>query len=598
MKNIIYIVVDSIFEECLGENKCGVSTTPFLDKFSQKCYVGKNFYSEAPFTEAALMATFSGQHTLSNGGYINKFEDTQMNLFKYYYEKGYDTYYNVFPNYWDMNKFPELTHPAYTSGPYFSTVGLYRLKYYSDRIKGGYQLCKEDYRNIEINLKLIIGALKVFFEDYLEEKSERFELIDEENFKEIDVQEQKRILDEELCKLCESPQEYVDNYFEKGEKHVLQTIAKVRQKRIYNSKIWYDYLNTEYADFLERAIEFERKCNNKNLNISFKYLLNKIGIFLKSKDLEDAKNIYRYLRNFYKITLKRNELRTFDENGELQKDLPSAKRTFRYYLQKLEQRQDENPFLVKIHVDDCHFHPIYFSYDIEEKDVVDKEMAILKEYLEKLDSRYEGSIAYDFSLLYMDHCIEEFISGLEKMDLLENTTIVITADHGYSYSKRYTRENFVNNFYRENYHIPMFIYDKDIVHQIDEGIHSSVDIIPSLINVTDGECSEARFEGESVFCNEQKKYVLSEYMGMGCPDFVSRNAFLGIRTEEFVVIYSVSINGDFKDGYIECLFDIKKDPEQYVNLRNHKSVVKKVEPLLEILKVRHSEIKESYQNLK
>ncbi len=97
--------------------------------------------------------------------------------------------------------------------------------------------------------------------------------------------------------------------------------------------------------------------------------------------------------------------------------------------------------------------------------------------------RYHGSLTSDLSLLYMDHCLEHLFYELKQRNILENTAIVITADHGFSYSYDPIRDRYVNTPHRENYHVPFLIYDESLTPEIRTGFYESKDVAPTLLDL-------------------------------------------------------------------------------------------------------------------
>ena len=111
-------------------------------------------------------------------------------------------------------------------------------------------------------------------------------------------------------------------------------------------------------------------------------------------------------------------------------------------------------------MDDAHYPESFFSTNYIDLNLLDKEFNHIKEYIKNLPSKFRGSLTSDLSLLYVDSCIEYLFKELNDRKLLDNTAIVITADHGFSYDYNPIRENYVNNVHVENYNTPFIIYDK------------------------------------------------------------------------------------------------------------------------------------------
>jgi arylsulfatase A-like enzyme len=117
----------------------------------------------------------------------------------------------------------------------------------------------------------------------------------------------------------------------------------------------------------------------------------------------------------------------------------------------------------------------------------------------------------------------------------------------------------------------------------------SKDVLPTLMDVLGLElCSD--FKGRSMLREEQERpYVISEYMGPGCPDMLRRKIWFSARDENYIVAYKVGVFEPFDNGELAEVFDLSKDPNQFYNI-NDKIDRSKIEYLLEPLKERHAEI--------
>ena len=86
-----------------------------------------------------------------------------------------------------------------------------------------------------------------------------------------------------------------------------------------------------------------------------------------------------------------------------------------------------------VHIDDAHYTENFFTYDTNDINVIDGDFKRIDNYLNNIQKDYKGSIAYDLSLMYCDNIIKNIFDFLESEKLLNNTSVVITADHCFSY---------------------------------------------------------------------------------------------------------------------------------------------------------------------
>ena len=89
---------------------------------------------------------------------------------------------------------------------------------------------------------------------------------------------------------------------------------------------------------------------------------------------------------------------------------------------------------------------------------------------------------------------------------------------------------------------------------------------------------------------EPRKYIISEYMGPGCPDMMKRQIWFSARDEKYIIGYKVGVYEDFDKGELAEVYDLTKDPKGYYNI-NDKIDRIKIEYLLNPLKKRHQEIR-------
>ena len=136
-KNTIFIVIDSLFYDKTLKGDYRNSPMPFLDKLRKEGFTCTNMYSEASYTEAALVSLLGGIDTLKKGGYLKKMygKETIMETFR---NNGYDTFCNcvqplVYPSY----SYQGLTYEYYNICYEFETLWSYRLEFYSKKYNSG-----------------------------------------------------------------------------------------------------------------------------------------------------------------------------------------------------------------------------------------------------------------------------------------------------------------------------------------------------------------------------------------------------------------------------------------------------------------------------
>lgn len=174
---------------------------------------------------------------------------------------------------------------------------------------------------------------------------------------------------------------------------------------------------------------------------------------------------------------------------------------------------------------------------------------------------------YYASITGVDDQIGRIIRSLKDKRLLENTIVIITADHGNCLGKH--DEISKNNIYEESLRIPFVIYWKGKIKPGIDGkfLGSMPDVYPTLLDLTGNSKSiPNNIDGKSYasyFLNKSGGTPTEQFiMGSIGSNSVSMNSgFRGIRTTDYKLAYQK--NGNAMKGY---LFDLKNDPFELHNI--------------------------------
>ena len=129
--NILFIVIDSVTNDILFNKENSSAIAPFLNKIRKKSISGDKMYSEAPYTEAALMSLIASIDTMDNGGYMEKFKNVEI-FSKYFKENGYKTFFsNYYPSICPSYMVKDFDDILYIEGFQFMHIWDYRFKYFS-----------------------------------------------------------------------------------------------------------------------------------------------------------------------------------------------------------------------------------------------------------------------------------------------------------------------------------------------------------------------------------------------------------------------------------------------------------------------------------
>lgn len=545
MKNVIFIVVDSVFYDKICSNNYRNTPAPFLNSLKSKGIWSTNMYSEA-----ALVSLLCGNDTLKYGGYLKKLSNkkTIMSVFK---ENNYDVFFNSFqPLVYPKYSYPGVTEYYYNVCYDFNAVWEYRLNYYSNLKKQS--LYKKEYDTLLIEmLEDNLFTWKKFFEDIIKKEKNTqliYDLINKDG-----IEEELKKLNLEIVSFKKNKLNYLYRLLDLGKNHEL---FKIKTYKLDN----YDF-------------EFKKKVYSKYNKLIKRVYWKNFWLNLRNnrivlKDFFSDRQKFVKLLKVYKNTIFDKDLMfKIDYKTKSLKASPSINTNFEHFINWLNLRKSSKPYFAYLHTEECHYPEIFYSHDTKNMDLLDEEFKAIKEYVSSIPKNYKGSIAYDLSILYTDLSIKRLYYNLEKNNELDNTIIAITADHSSSYSMDPYHENYVRNYYRENYNIPFILIGKDIKPECKNGFYNSKDIPATIIDICGLNIPEM-YDGKSILKFNGRHYVLLENVNGGCPDYYYRDFMLGVRNKKYSVVAKATIDSDPNKLELIAVFDVKKDKDERNNLIN------------------------------
>jgi arylsulfatase A-like enzyme len=175
---------------------------------------------------------------------------------------------------------------------------------------------------------------------------------------------------------------------------------------------------------------------------------------------------------------------------------------------------------------------------------------------------------YDTAIRHVDDHVGKLLQALEDQGILEETVIIVSADHGENqgelniYGDHQTADHITSR-------IPLIVAGGEIVKgRVDEDFHYNIDLGPTLVEMTGGARS-AKWDGVSflpALTDGQpagRPYLVVSQMAWSCQRSVRFDNWLLIRT--------------YHDGLKEfpplMLFDIDNDPHETTNLAEERPLV-------------------------
>ena len=559
MKNVLFIVVDSFGNK--NSQSLNFDVTPFLSELKQKSLYYSHMYSQAPYTEAAVMSMLCGHDTLDNGGYYYRYRDSK-NLFDCFYENNYQVINYIQPHVFPSSIIRGNTHYYYNVCFDFNVLWEYRLYFYqSIRTK----LTNLDYTKIE---KLIddnfMGWIQ-FFKEYLH-NDDSISLIKnniERTISDKQVKESLDLIEEQFTLYKVNNKEYIDDLLELGKQHILFNVPVLNQnvKISSETKKW---LKKNYYSLFKGIYAKNKKMNKKISKFKLFDFLSNFHLFLKTKDKNDIKNALRYIKNYRDAYVDNDLFERIGEEYDAFKAAPSIHQHFEHFINVLEKKEDNRPFFGCLHIDDIHNPEIFFTYDTDDKEVLKEELDLCQDIFNRIDDKEIGSVSYYLSLAYIDLKLKKIFEKLEELKILDDTYVVITGDHGFSFDNRIIRNSRVNNFYLENYQVPLIIYSKDIKTHYYSNKCSSKDILPTLVDLCQLE-TDAHITGISLLNDRFNDVITTEYVGGGCPELEYREVFITAQNNDWMIVGRASLINN-TDISIKEVYHLAVDVDQRKNL--------------------------------
>lgn len=575
MNNVIFVVVDSLCQDSINNDNANDSTTPYLNSIKDNCIEFDHVYSQGPYTEAGTIGLLCSEDSLYNQGYLSRFDKHNNFITKVFKDRGYSTNVITYSNYlFSSQILKSIDNIVYTNGFDFDVFWNQKIKYYCDLFNNN-ELCKSDYKIIN-NLMLIIFES---WEDFLSpiKRNEKNKLLIPfcDNY---DFNKSYKLLQLEKTKFLEDSTDYMNNLFIKERNHDLFKIPKL-DSIIYNNK-----------KTIKKTLKKHKRFVLKTICKQFYYILKNQKPYYSISTKKDNS-----LKNNFSIFINRQRslLLGFDllkmKSKKVKIDNLSAKTQIDCIVDTLINSKAEKNFILT-HLEEPHYFNTFFSLDSDDDSILEKEFDYANEYVDSVKSNYRGSLMYDLSVRYVDKQIETLCNKLSQKNLLKDTLLVITADHGSSYKFFPYRSTKVLNYHYENFHIPFILYNKDIKHKTISTMSSNCDILPTVLDYLD-EPTCLNTTGNSIFNNKSKNWIFLEYMGGGCPDLIRKTVWLGIRNNNYLICYKGLLKDSFDEKNIVEIYDLKKDILELKNIKNIRNP--EILMLFEKLKYKLKSIKKS-----
>ena len=180
-------------------------------------------------------------------------------------------------------------------------------------------------------------------------------------------------------------------------------------------------------------------------------------------------------------------------------------------------------------------------------------------YLYKENKTKKQSFAN--AIRVVDQYLETFFIELNKRDYLKNSIVVVTGDHSFPNGEHQIYHN-ETGFYDEFFRVPLLILPGNHLKpkRIKDKSYSQVDIAPTLLDLIKVQTSHS-FQGTSILSEKKAyQYLVQPYSG----------TFLAVVDYPFKYVFHEKTEKEF-------LFNLKKDPNEDLNLLSLQKKNKEIE---------------------
>ena len=264
-----------------------------------------------------------------------------------------------------------------------------------------------------------------------------------------------------------------------------------------------------------------------------------------------------------------------------------------YVLNKIAKAQIEKvkdrPFFMWIHYMDVHVPYVYkskFKNILYRKKIKELNKIVIEVSRGQNREVPEGTLSeiielYDEGIQRVDDIIGDLLKFLRKCGLVENTLVILTADHGEEFMEHGGLCH-MPKLYDELLHIPLILYNPSLKRKYIDSIVDQLDIAPTISNALDA-ITDSKWLGKSLLTKTKiKDKVISEVSNTVTSAKVNRKEWrISVRTRKWKLHFIL------KNNRVE-LYDLSNDPLEQKNLVDKKKRVAKV--LMEVVNTHISHV--------
>lgn len=586
-KNILMFVADELTYNALGK-KFGTewSASPFIDKLMERSICADNMYSQAPYTEGALRGLLDGINVLDNLETLPLLGAADNNLFESLKANGYKLLSLCMDYKYTGNEYIKYDDVQVVSGASWEWLLKYRLEYYKKLFKRK-KLNKCQLKVVEDILENWLKAEENYFymlcngKPYLEYAKKVFDINWDEAKKEYGlIKIERELFDSDRSKYTIDvlSGKYIPHKSQYNYIYMRNMPDSAKRKEVI--RLFEPLYN------LVKNISYKR--NRENVKIDKYLLTNILKEIMVGRFYLALRHIYYTLKNFISRG-KEPELSDLNEEFDKIKAIYTSYGTFEEFI-KWYKKNDSSPFFSYLHFTDIHEPAVFINGQAKNNNDIKHNYSIISELVKSIPSNFSGSLNYYCSVRMLDDFFEYAFRCLQDEGLLNNTYVIITSDHGSSYLRNKIRDDMVNVFFEEQYHVPFILYGKDLNVKHIETFSYTKDIPQTICKLVGTSLNKKNSSNDILSESYNNSFVIQEYMGGGCPDIYGKPIRFCIRDMKWKVVYWVRAKEPFNRGKIMEINRIRNREEMPKNLFMNKEAKRAVQYLLEEIEKRYMEI--------
>ena len=213
-------------------------------------------------------------------------------------------------------------------------------------------------------------------------------------------------------------------------------------------------------------------------------------------------------------------------------------------------------FFCYLHYSDLH-PPFPKSFEHKSQQVQD----FLQHEISNGSTRNQKSVAYDVALINLDEQIGNLLTCLVNSGLRDQTTIILTADHGSSLAspviERELLKDAMLHFYEEIINVPCIISDTVTDNDCKLPLTATIDIAPTILELANLN-PPAHYTGLSLLKKINRTHVIVEHSGRG-PQKLGPLTYTCVVTDHKKIVVESSFKHGSREIEARRVFDLDFD---------------------------------------